>query len=197
MDTSISRGGGKNRAGEQAAERGFSLIEVMVSMVVLTVGLVTLLGVFGLAMASTQTSQQDMIAMQLANESLESIVTARNTSQISWVQIQNVSNGGIFMDGFNPINLAGGDGIVGTADDTVAGPQVLQAPGPDGIYGTSDDVQISLSGYKRKIEILPVTDASGNVVSTLRGLNITVQYSTTQAQMPKTYVLSSFISQYR
>ena len=43
-------------------ETGFSLIEVMLSMVILTVGLMSLLGVFGLAMASTQTSQQDMIA---------------------------------------------------------------------------------------------------------------------------------------
>jgi len=47
--------GVKARARKQA-ESGFSLIEVMVSMVILTVGLVSLLGVFGLAMASTQTS---------------------------------------------------------------------------------------------------------------------------------------------
>ena len=41
----------------------------MISMVILTVGLVSLLGVFGLAMAATQTSQQDMIAKQLATVS--------------------------------------------------------------------------------------------------------------------------------
>jgi Tfp pilus assembly protein PilV len=65
----------------------------MVSMVVLTVGLVTLLGVFGLAVATTQTSQEDLIAKGLADEALESIVTARNTSQLSWDQIQNVGTG--------------------------------------------------------------------------------------------------------
>ena len=63
----------------------------MISMVILTVGLVSVLGVFGLAMASTQTSQVDMIAKQLANEAYESIVTARNTSQISWDAIQNTT----------------------------------------------------------------------------------------------------------
>ena len=196
MATSIIGRGGNSRVRRQA-ERGFSLLEVVISMAVLTVGLVSLLGVFGLAMASTQTSQQDMIAKQLANEALESIVTARNTSQVSWSQVQNIANGGIFMNGANPIYLAGADGIVGTADDAVAGEQTLTEPGPDGIFGTSDDVYIPLTGYQRTILISPVYDSQGNLVTTLRGVNITVQYATTQAKLPKTYVLSSFISQYR
>jgi type II secretory pathway pseudopilin PulG len=181
----------------RATAGGFSLLEVVISMAVLTVGLVSLLGVFGLAMASTQTTQQDMIAKQIANEALESIVTARNTSQISWSQIQNLANGGIFLNGSNPIYLAGADGIVGTADDAAAGLQYLQEPGPDGIYGTSDDVKVYLNGYQRTILISPVYDANGNLVTTLRGVNITIQYAATQANLPKTYVLSTFISQYR
>jgi prepilin-type N-terminal cleavage/methylation domain-containing protein len=195
MATSII-GRGNSRVRKQA-ERGFSLLEVVISMAVLTVGLVSLLGVFGLAMASTQTSQQDMIAKQLANEALESIVTARNTSQVSWAQVQNIANGGIFLNGANPIYLAGADGIVGTADDVAAGEQTLTEPGPDGIFGTADDVSIPLTGYQRTILISPVYDSLGNQVTTLRGVNITVQYATTQAKLPKTYVLSSFISQYR
>src|SRR5271167_1509654 len=71
---------------------GFSLIEVLVSMVILTTGLVSLLGVFGLAMSSTQTSQNALIAKQLANESYESIITARNTTQINWDDIQNTGS---------------------------------------------------------------------------------------------------------
>jgi prepilin-type N-terminal cleavage/methylation domain-containing protein len=196
MGTSIIGRAGNSRVRKQA-ERGFSLLEVVISMAVLTVGLVSLLGVFGLAMASTQTSQQDMIAKQLANEALESIVTARNTSQVTWAQVQNVANSGIFLDGTNPIYLAGADGIVGTADDAVAGMQTLTEPGPDGIFGTADDVQIPLTGYQRTIVISQVLDSNGNVVPTLRGVNITMQYTTSQAKLPKTYVLSSFISQYR
>jgi prepilin-type N-terminal cleavage/methylation domain-containing protein len=196
MATSIIGRGGNSRV-RRRAERGFSLLEVVISMAVLTVGLVSLLGVFGLAMASTQTSQQDMIAKQLANEALESIVTARNTSQVSWAQVQNIANGGIFLNGANPICLAGADGIVGTADDAAAGEQTLTEPGPDGIFGTADDVSIPLTGYQRTILISPVYDSQGNLVTTLRGVNITVQYATTQARLPKTYVLSSFISQYR
>jgi len=184
--------------GRTQPERGFTMIEVVISMVVLTIGLISLLGVFGIAMAATQTSQQDMIAKQLANEALESIVTARNTSQLTWDQVQNVGSGtGIFVTGLVPINLAGADGIIGTADDALAGPQVLIDPGPDGIYGTADDAQVPLTNYQRQITISPVVDASGNLVSSLRGINVTIQYTTPRLGTPKTYVLSSYISQYR
>ena len=67
----------KTNRGSKVSQQGFSLIEVMISMVIMTVGLVSLLGVFGLAMASTQTSQQTAVAKQLANEALEGILTAR------------------------------------------------------------------------------------------------------------------------
>lgn len=178
-------------------EAGFSLLEVVISMAILTIGLVSLLGVFGIAMASTQDSQQDMIAKQLANEALESIVTARNTSQKQWSDIQNVADGGIFLNNYQPVWKAGGDGIMGTADDAGSGYQTITEPGPDGIYGTSDDIQLPMSNYQRKIEIQPVTDNNGNIVATLRAINITIQYNTPRVLRSKTYVLTSFISQYR
>lgn len=178
-------------------QTGFSLLEVVISMAILTIGLVSLLGVFGIAMASTQDSQQDMIAKQLANEALESIVTARNTSQKQWSDIQNVADGGVFLNGYQSILKAGADGIMGTADDAGSGYQTITEPGPDGIYGTSDDIQLPMSNYQRKIEIQPVTDNNGNVVATLRAINITVQYNTPRVQRTKTYVLTSFVSQFR
>jgi prepilin-type N-terminal cleavage/methylation domain-containing protein len=201
MATSIIGRGGSDRVREKA-ERGFSLLEVVISMAVLTVGMVSLLGVFGLAMASTQTSQQDMIAKQLANESYESIITARNTAQLTWDDIQNVGSGncpitgtatcGIFLNG-----NAGADGIYGTADDAASGEQTLQDPGADGIYQTADDILIPLTGYQRSILFSSVTDGSGNVVASVREVTITVQYATSQANLPKTYILNSYISQYQ
>ncbi|MGA7295755.1 MAG: prepilin-type N-terminal cleavage/methylation domain-containing protein [Terriglobales bacterium] len=188
-------------------EAGFSLLEVLISMAVLTVGMVSLLGVFGLALASTQTSQEDMIAKQLANESYESLVTARNTSQINWDQIQNVgstncpisgaSSCGIFLTGANNIYNAGVDGIYGTADDAAAGEQTLQDPGPDGVFQTADDTFIPLTGYQRTILISPLYDSSGNLIATLRSVTITVQYATSQAKLPKTYILNSYISEFQ
>jgi prepilin-type N-terminal cleavage/methylation domain-containing protein len=179
-------------------QRGFSLIEVVISMAILTVGLVSLLGVFGMAMAATQDSQQDMIAKQLANEALESIVTARDTAQLNWSSIMNVSDGGIFQNGFQQMYKPGGDGILGTADDVSSGQIItLTEPGPDGVYGTADDINLPLSNYQRQIQILPVTDVNGNIIPTLRSINISIQYSTPRTRVPKTYVLTSFISQYR
>ncbi len=193
-------------AGKQA-EGGFSLLEVVISMAVLTIGLVSLLGVFGLAMASTQTSQQDMIAKQLANEALESVITARNTSQLTWDDIQNsgstncpitgASSCGIFLVGAQSIYNSGADGLFGTSDDSAAGLAVLREPGPDGVYGNSNDVLIPLTGYNRTTVFSALYDAQGNLVPTLRAVTITIQYTTPQARLQKSYTLNSYISQYQ
>jgi prepilin-type N-terminal cleavage/methylation domain-containing protein len=203
-------GYGGNTRVPKTAERGFSLLEVVVSMAVLTVGMVSLLGVFGLAMASTQTSQQDMIAKQLANEAYESIITARNTTQVTFDDIQNsgstncpitgVSPCGIFANGAQPmyqaITTGKYAGILGTTYDVGQPEQTLQDPGPDGVYQTADDTFIPLTGYTRTILISPVT-AGGSVVPTLRQVTITMQYATSQTSQPKSYILNSYISAYQ
>jgi prepilin-type N-terminal cleavage/methylation domain-containing protein len=178
-------------------QQGFTLIEVMISIVVLTVGLVGLLSVFGVAMAATQASQQDMIAKQLANETVESIATARDSGQIAWASIQNVSNGGIFVNApLQPINQPGPDGIIGTADDAPA--EVFTRPGPSGlITGASPpDVIVPLTSYQRTIAITPAT-IGGVPVANLRTINVTIQYTVPGMPMPKQYTLSSLISQFR
>jgi Tfp pilus assembly protein PilV len=187
------------RLAHQRSQEGFSLLEVVISMAVTTVGLVSLAGVFGLAMATTQSSQQDMIAKQLANEAYDSIITARNTTEINWDQLQNVgstscpisgaSSCGIFLTGAQSIYNAGNDGIYGTADDASSGQrQTLHDPGPDGIFGTADDILIPLTGYQRTISIAAVN-------STLRSVTITIQYTTPQS-IQKTYVVNSYFSEF-
>ena len=115
-------------------DQGFSLIEVMISIALLTIGLLSLLGIFGVAMAATQTSQENNTAKLLADEAMEGILTARETANISWAQINNTGSGGIFLPGFLPIDCAGVDGLIGTADDAACGPQILEQPGPSGVY---------------------------------------------------------------
>jgi len=211
MVTSMIRPGAGPRPPKKS-ESGFSMIEVAISMAVLTVGLVSLLGVFGLAMASTQTSQQGLIAKQLANEALESVVTARNTAQVTWDDIQNtgstncpitgLSSCGIFADPSTPqpmyqaIATGTYAGILGTTYNVAQPIQTLKDPGADGVYGTADDVIIPLTGYQRTIQITSVTDANNNVVPSLRSVIVTVSYATSQKRQPMTYVLNSFISQY-
>ena len=190
-----------------AAQGGFTLIECMISMAILTIGSIGLLGVFGLAVKASQTSQQDMIARQLASEAMEGIYTARNTSQVSWAQVNNVTNGGIFIDGLNPVKCSGADGILDTADDTScltasgatcpnSGVECLTEPGPDGILGTADDIILSLNNYQRQILIAPLLDTSGNPIQTLRQVTVTISYSVPNSTVPKTYVLTEYVSAY-
>jgi len=181
-------------------QQGFTLVEVLISMVVLTIGLVSLLGIFAMAMAKTQGSQQDLIAKQVAQEAYEALFTARETANISWAQVQNVGTGsipdGIFVTGLQQVRQAGVDGIMGTADDSAAPVQSMTLPGPDGIVGTTDDINLPLTNFQRSIAITPVVNG-GVIASDLRTVTVTVQYYTPQSKFPKTYVLSGFISQYR
>jgi hypothetical protein len=165
-------------------------------MFVLTTGLISLAGVFSLAMATTQTSQLDLTAKQMASEAMESIFTARQTTALSWDSIQNTTAGGIFIGGFTPIYKAGNDGMIGTADDSAAGVRTVTLAGPDGIIGTADDVVMQLNNFQRKIDITPVVDANGNTVTNVRSLTITVQYNVPQTTVKKNYILTSYISQY-
>lgn len=190
-----------------ASQKGFSLIEVMIAAVVVTVALVALLGTLGVALAASQTAQQDMIARQLASEAMESVYAARNTSQLSFAQINNVSNGGIFMDGFQSAMCSGPDGIVGTADDSSCltpsgsvcpsgGAKCMTEAGPDGVLGTSDDIIQSLSNFTRQIRITQLLDTSGNQISTLRSVTITIQYNVPQSSFPKNYAITEYVSSY-
>jgi hypothetical protein len=178
------------------------MIEVMVSMVIVTIGLISMLGVFGIAMAATQTSQENGTAKQLANEAIESILTSRETANVTWAQIQNTGVvGGIYLAGFQPVDCPGVDGIVGTADDAACGPQILEQPGPTGVFANAcpPDTCTPLTNFQRQIAITPVFPPGGGLVAipTLRAVTITIQYTTPQSSLPKQYVLNTFISQYR
>jgi prepilin-type N-terminal cleavage/methylation domain-containing protein len=186
---------------------GFTLVEVMISMVILTIGMVSVLGALCVVVAANQTAQQDMIARQLASEAMESVYTARNDSEMTWAQVNNVSNGGIFVNGTLQVLCAGPDGILGTADDAACtlpsgatcpngGVECLDEPGPDGILGTADDVILSLDNYTRTIVISPLYDTSGNLEPALRQVTITINYSVPQSTVLKTYQITEYVSAY-
>jgi type II secretory pathway pseudopilin PulG len=187
----------RSRESKSRGQEGFTLAEVLVSMFVLTTGLISLAAVFSLAMATTQTSQLDLTAKQMASETMESIFTARQTTELSWDSIQNTSAGGIFVPGFTPIYKPGNDGMIGTADDAAAGARTVTLPGPDGVVGTSDDITTPLTNFQRKIDITAVTDNNGNVATDLRSLTITIQYNVPRTSVKKNYILTGYISQYR
>ncbi len=185
-------------------ESGFTMMEVMISVVVLTVGLVSMLAMFTVALAATNNAQEDLTAKQIAQSTLESIFTARNTQQITFLQIQNVANGGIFLDGPQVIKDPGPDGLDDTADDVVSNPlcpgpsTCLQLAGADGVLGTADDVYVPLNNYRRTILISNVFLPSGAIDDTLRQITVTITYTSTQfSAQQKQYSVGAYVSSFR
>ena len=194
------------RRGTNKTSAGFTLVEVMISAAIVLIGLLAVLASFGAVIASTEFSQEDMIAKQKALEAVESIFTARTTQQITFAQIANQGSGGIFRNGYQPLLAAGPDGLVGTGDDVnfpangpcPAGPECVALPGPDGILGTADDTPMSLANFQRQILISNVLEADGVTIDpNLKQITVNVQYVKNQTAGTRTYTTNALISSYR
>jgi prepilin-type N-terminal cleavage/methylation domain-containing protein len=187
-------------------QRGFSILEVMIAIVVMTIGLLAVIATFATAIAATQSAEEDLIARQKALEAMESIYTARNSQQIPFSSINNIASGGIFKSGPQILLCPGADGLAGTADDvpctTTAGAacpnggvECMVLPGPDGVLGTVDDQIMSLGNFTRTIAINQVLLPSGAVNTNMMAITITV--NCTKAGMPsRTYTANGLISSY-
>jgi prepilin-type N-terminal cleavage/methylation domain-containing protein len=193
------------RRPKQAAQ-GFTLIEVMIAIVVMSIGMLAVVASIATAVATTQSAQEDLIARQKALEALESIYTARNSQQVAFTAINNTGSGGIFLSGAQPLLCAGPDGLVGTTDDVActtsggvtcpnSGAECWVTPGPDGVLGTGDDVTMSLSNFKRTITISQVLLSSGAVNDNMMAVSVAVSY--TKDGLPaRTYTVNGLISRY-
>jgi hypothetical protein len=178
-------------------ERGSTLLEALIALIILSVGLMGLAQVFALGVSQSSTAGAALIAREKAREAVESVHTARDTKVITWAQIRNVSQGGIFVDGATPLRSPGPDNMVNTADDCVStGPscphtiESLMAPGADGRIGTADDVLTPLTDFTRQIAI---DDVQGSPA--LRRVTITITYRVGRLQPPP-YTLVTFVSAY-
>ena len=175
--------------------KGFSIPEVMVAMFILTVGLISVLALFSTAVDTMSSAQDDLIAKQKAREAMESVYTARESTQLSFNSINNTTtSGGVFMTGFRNLTAAGSDGLLGTTDYGAIDTMIL--PGPDGMLGTSDDQIRTLSNFQRQISITPVIDTTGNTNPDLRNLSVTIQFTNIRGGQ-RNYTVTSMISRFR
>ena len=172
-------------------ERGFSLLETIVAMAILATGLLGLIGVFALGMAHLAGASASLVAREKAREAIESVHSARDTRVVTWAQIRNQANGGVFLNGPQPLKEGGADGLVNTADDAAADFEFFLSTGPDNLLGTADDLEIPLSAYTREIEITDIVNA-GVTNLNLRQLRVTIRYQV--GQMNRSYVLTTFVS---
>src|SRR5580693_10261080 len=84
-------------------QSGFTLIEVMIAIAVMTIGILAVMASFATAIAATASAQEDLIARHKALDAMESIYTARNSQQLPFASINNVAAGGIFLPGALPL----------------------------------------------------------------------------------------------
>lgn len=189
MTTEMTRNAQPTAASDQ--QQGFALLETLIAVVVLMIGLLAVLATFAMAVGNTGAVQLDSVARQKAAEAMESIYTARQTSQIAFDKIQNVGNGGgIFTPGFTAMTDPGPDGLDGTGDDVPSA--MVRLPGASGVItNTSADVLVDLSNFTRQIAIANV---AGN--PNVRQITVTVRYPVPQGWM-KSYQLQGLISSYR
>ncbi|HUU33187.1 MAG TPA: prepilin-type N-terminal cleavage/methylation domain-containing protein [Vicinamibacterales bacterium] len=164
---------------------GFSLVETLVSILILTVGVLGLTQAFISGVQKSTSAPYEVLATQKAAEAIESVFAARDSHIVTWAELRNAAQGGVFLNSATAMTTAGTDGILNTSDD---GPvETFVYPGPDGFIGTLDDKTLTLDNFTRKIEIV---DLSGF----LRQITVTVTYPANG--QTKSYSVTSLISQY-
>ena len=166
-------------------ESGFSLVETLVSILILTVGVLGLSQAFISGVQKSSSSPYEVLATQKASEAVESVFAARDSHTITWAQMKNVADGGVFLNAPTDMKVAGADGILNTADDGAVESFVL--PGMDGMVGTADDKTLTLAGFTRKIVIVELSGF-------LREITVTITYPANG--QTKTYAVTALISQY-
>lgn len=145
-------------------ESGFTLLESIVAIAILTIGLVGTAAAVTYALQFSAISQNVTKSKLLLMASVEQIESLRNSRRLEYKQIANagaVNNTDVvntfsgFSTDYLPIyETPGADGVFGTADDTIS-------PGADGNYGTADDGPAqALPQYARQIII---TELSGSI----------------------------------
>jgi type II secretory pathway pseudopilin PulG len=163
---------------QTSSNRGFSLVETIVAIGVLTTGILGAAGVLAAGMQNLSSSPSDVVVTQKAAQAIETVFAARDSHRFTWAQIKNVADGGVFVNGPTNLTTPGNDGLLNTADD---GPiETVALPGRT----------ITLIGFQREIAIQDVVGENGQ----LRSITVTITYQ--NGRTTRTYRLTSYISTY-
>jgi type II secretory pathway pseudopilin PulG len=169
---SNSKNGALNMRARMHAESGVTLLEMVIALLILTVGLLSVAGAISYSLAVSNRGRGITNAKYLITSMLEQIETARNAKDLTFGQISNTGSvddtGGArvfagFPTGFIQVSRnPGPDGIFGTGDD-------LLVAQPDGTYVT--DNTLAIPGFTRQVQI---TFLGGN--TNLKKIQVTLKY---------------------
>ena len=171
-----------NRAGNtqlRQSESGFSLLEMVIAIFILTIGLLGVASAISYALAASNRGRGVTNSKMLIVSILEQMETLRDTGQLHFEEISNSATGtfGGFPTGFRPVStVPGADGIFGTADDLLVG------------ASTVDDYSLARPGVTRQILISTVT---GN--DYLKKITVTLRYSPNGSEV-KELVCSGYLN---
>lgn len=154
----------KNRS-----EAGFTYIETIISMVILTVGILGTLSAMTFGLLYAQVAEKKTQAKEIAGSVLENIFAIRDIQSQNglaingWdaIQIKNSTNTGIFVGDWFPVrDGTGADGIYGTDDDSCAA------------NGACSNAAV-VPGFERNIVISDIVE---NGVIRKRSISVSVRY---------------------
>ena len=151
---------------------GFTLLEMVVAMVILTVGLLGVASAIGYSLMASNRGRGVTNSKMIIVATLEQMETLRDTGQLNFDEISNSRvQGSSFMgfpSDFRPVStVPGPDGVFGTADDLSIG------TGADGYYGTSDDIIDSSRARPNVQRQIIITEIN----PLLKKIQVTLRYS--------------------
>ena len=89
-----SRGVHQYATTDEITQTGFTLIEAMISIVILAFGILSLAVVYAQGIQITAMTQMNYIAEKKAEQAMETIFAARDSHILQWTNIRNVTGGG-------------------------------------------------------------------------------------------------------
>ena len=166
----------------RSPERGFSLLEMVVAIFIMTIGLLGVASAISYALMASNRGRGVTNAKMLVVSILEQMETLRDTRALTFDEISNGRVSGSPFTGFpysstdfRPVStVPGNDGVFGTADDLINA-------GPDGVYNTADDFtdpSLARPGVTRQILITPFPTNPF-----IKKITVTLRYSTANGKL--------------
>lgn len=166
-------------------ENGFSVIEVLFAILIMTVGILAALSAISFAVVRERESEQRNTARQINSSTSESVFSVRDMIAANnfFNVVANTTTAtpnGVFLPGWRPIRPdSGRDGIHGTADDACS--VGTNCPGQAGYVNTSTVIE----GFERQITITNIVEENVPTVKRKR-VDISVRYFAGQVQRVET-----------